>query len=320
MLRNSICCRNARPTDNYQMATTIRFSGIYPMMYAFFGRDGALDRGAMRQQVQACVRGGAHGIAVLGLATEVGKLSPRERCHLVEWVMHDAGGALPIAVTVSESTAQAQSEFASWAKAEGASWVILQPPPERGMPEQWYVDFFAAVMDRVELPCAIQNAPEYIGVGLGPESIRALKDRCTNFALLKGEGPVLTIRRAIEAARGELAVFNGRGGLELPDNLRAGCAGMIPAIDTFDYQVKIFELMRGVTGCDERAAEEVYQRILPAIVFTLQSLEILICYGKRIAALRLGLPRVQDRAPTLPPTEFGIDCARRYADMLGRLA
>lgn len=302
------------------MTTTAPFCGIYPMMYAFFGRDGALDRGAMRQQVQACLRGGAHGIAVLGLATEVGKLSSEERRHLVEWVTRDANGAVPIAVTVSEPTVQAQAEFANRAKAEGASWVILQPPPERGMAEQWYVDFFAAVMDRVQLPCAIQNAPEYIGVGLGRESIRALKDRCANFTLLKGEGPVLTIRHAIEELHGEPAVFNGRGGLELPDNLRAGCAGMIPATDTFDYQVRIFELMRGATGRDERAAEEIYQKILPAIVFTLQSLDTLVCYGKRIAALRLGLAAVHDRAPALPPTEFGIDCARRYADMLGRLA
>src|SRR5882672_554047 len=297
------------------MAMTAPFSGIYPMMYAFFRSDGSLDREAMRKQVQTCVRHGAHGIAVLGLATEVGKLSPRERRQVVEWVTQDVGGAVPIAVTVSEPQAQAQAEFANGAKGQGARWLILQPPPERGMPESWYADFFAAVMERVQLPCAIQNAPEYFGVGLGPESIAALHDRCPNFILVKGEGPVLAVRSVIEAVRGGLAVFNGRGGLELPDNLRAGCAGMIPAADTFDYQVRIFELMRRATERDERAAQEIYQRILPAIVFTLQSLDTLICYGKRIAALRLGLSDVHDRAPSLAPTEFGMDCARRYADM-----
>ena len=302
------------------MATAVPFCGIYPMMYAFFGRDGLLDREAMQRQVQTCVRLGAQGIAALGLATEIGKLSRAERRQLVKWVTQDAGGAVPVAITVSEPTVEAQAEFANWAKGQGASWVILQPPPERGMPEEWYAEFFAAVMERVQLPCAIQNAPEYTGVGLGPESIRTLQDRCPNFTLLKGEGPVLTIRRVIEAVRGGLAVFNGRGGLELPDNLRAGCAGMIPAADTFDYQVRIFELMRRATARDERAAEELYQKILPAIVFALQSLDTLICYGKRIAALRLGLSEVYDRAPALAPTPFGIDCARRCAEMLGPLA
>jgi 4-hydroxy-tetrahydrodipicolinate synthase len=301
------------------MITSPTFSGIYPMIYAFFSRSGALDRQAMRLQVEACLRGGAHGIAVLGLATEVNKLTAQEKRELVAWVAEDVAGVVPVAVTVSETTVEQQVDFANWARSQGASWVILQPPPERGMPEQWYADFFARVMERVQLPCAIQNAPEHIGVGLEPESIRLLKERCDNFTLLKGEGPVLTIRRVIEAVGGALAVFNGRGGLELPDNLRAGCAGMIPATDTFDFQVKIFELMRRANVDDERAAEEIYQRVLPAIVFTLQSLDTLICYGKRIAARRLGLSDVYDRAPGLQPTDFGESCARRYADMLGRL-
>ena len=77
-----------------------------------------------------------------------------------------------------------------------------------------------------------------------------------NVSLLKGEGPALTIRRMIEETEGRLTVFNGRGGLELPDNLRAGCAGLIPAPDCFDRQIRIFELMRSGKPEDEAAADK----------------------------------------------------------------
>ena len=50
------------------MTSTAGFSGIYPMLYALFAADGSLDRAAMRRQVQACLRGGAHGIAVNSLS------------------------------------------------------------------------------------------------------------------------------------------------------------------------------------------------------------------------------------------------------------
>jgi 4-hydroxy-tetrahydrodipicolinate synthase len=60
--------------------------------------------------------------------------------------------------------------------------------------------------------------------------------------------------------------------------------------------------------------------VLPAIVFVMQSLDTLICYGKRLAALRMGLPEVYDRAPALAPTAFGLACVRRYANALGPLA
>jgi 4-hydroxy-tetrahydrodipicolinate synthase len=302
--------------SNYTAGLETRFRGIYPMMYALFDANGRIDEKAMRLQVSACVAGRAHGIAVLGLATEVSKLTPEERRLLVHIVLDEVSERVPVAVTVSESSAQAQAQFANWAAEHGASWVILQPPPQRGMEESWYAEFFADVMRRTELPCAIQNAPEYIGIGLTPAAIRQLAQTCPNFVLLKGEGPVLSIRAVIEAVEGRLAVFNGRGGLELPDNLRAGCAGMIPACDTFDYQVQVYEAM---SQGDAARAEDVYSRILPAIVFTLQSLDTLICYGKRIGAMRLGLTEVYDRAPALAPTQFGLACAKRYAALLGPL-
>jgi 4-hydroxy-tetrahydrodipicolinate synthase len=302
------------------------FSGIYPMQYAFFDRGGALDRAAMRRQVEAALAGGAHGVAVLGLATEVGKLSADERRTLIDWIAHDVAGRVPVAVTVAGATVDEQVALAAHARAAGASWVILQPPPEHGLPprrpkrgEAHYAQFFSRVMERVQLPVAIQNAPEYIGVGLSDEALLALARRHDNFVLLKGEGPALAIRRTIEALDGALRVFNGRGGLELPDNLRAGCAGLIPATDTFDFQVRVFELMRTGRAEDDAQAEAVYREVLPAIVFVMQSLDTLICYGKRLAALRLSLPEVHDRAPALAATGFGLACVRRYAAALGPL-
>jgi 4-hydroxy-tetrahydrodipicolinate synthase len=293
------------------------FGGIYPMQYAFFSRGGGLDRGAMRRQVRAALAAGAHGVAVLGLGTEVNKLDDAERRTLIDWTAAEAGGRVPLAVTIAGASVAEQVALARHARAAGAAWVILQPPPERGLPESHYAQFFARVMDAVDLPVAIQNAPEYIGVGLSDTALRQLAREHANFVLLKAEGPALAIRRSIEALDGALRVFNGRGGLELPDNLRAGCAGMIPATDTFDYQVKVFELMRAAR--DEAQAERVYREVLPAIVFVMQSLDTLICYGKRLAALRLGLSEVRDRAPAAAPSAFGLECVRRYADVLGPL-
>jgi 2-keto-3-deoxy-L-arabinonate dehydratase len=290
--------------------------GIYPMLYAFFSSQGELEREATRRQVQAFVNNGAHGMAVLGLGTEVNKLSDAQRRQLVEWVAEDLAGRLPLAVTVNAPTVDSQVEFARFAQAHGASWVILQPPPDRGVPERFFVRFFGAVADRLDISVAIQNAPEYLGVGLSAEGINTLARNHANFRILKGEGPALTIRRVIEETGGRVTVFNGRGGLELTDNLRAGCAGMIPAADTFDRQARIFDLI-DAGGLAE--AENLYREILPAIVFVMQSLETLHCYGKRLAALRLGLGSVHDRMPGLAADAFGLQCVERYATALGPL-
>jgi len=292
---------------------SMRPEGIWPILYAFFTRDGGLDRDAMRLQAQAVLASGAPGMAVMGLATEVGKLSPAERRQVVEWAAEDLGGRIPLAVTIFGATPGEQGEAVRQAAECGAAWVMLQPPRQPGITEAELIDFFGAVIERSPIPAGIQNAPDLIGIGLGPGGIAELARRHANFTVLKGEGPATLIARVVEETDGKLAVLNGRGGLELPDNFRAGCTGLIPAPDCFEPQIAIWEAM---TRGDEAEAERIYREILPAIVFVMQSVDHLICYGKRLTAARLGL-EVFDRAPGLAPNAFGLAAVARFARALG---
>lgn len=291
----------------------MRLAGIHPILYAFFDRDGRLDRAAMRAQAEACVRGGAHGVAALGLATEVSKLTPAERRQVMEWLAEDVNGRLPVAITVFGETPEIQIDFVRAAAALGVAWVILQPPPTRPFGEPELLRFFGKVADASPIPVAIQNAPQYIGIGLSDDSLLALRRNHPNFVLLKGEGSALEIARTIEALDGEVRVFNGRGGLELPDVLRAGCAGLIPAPDAFDVLLAVHAAMaRG----DEAEADRIYGGILPLIVFLMQSIDQFLCYGKRLTARRLGLGEVHDRAPAQAPTALGLACMERWGRAL----
>ena len=296
------------------MSEGLGYSGIYPMLYALFDEAGALARDAMARQVTACIARGAHGIAVLGLATEVAKLSLAERRQAVEWVAESVAGRVPLAVTIFGSTPAAQIEAVRHAAGQGASWVILQPPPDTSIGEAGLTRFFGAAMERATIPVAIQNAPEFLGIGLSAPNIVALHRAHANFRLLKLEGPATLAAQVIEATGGTLAVFNGRAGLELLDNLRAGCAGVIPSPDCFDLLVDAYDAYR--RGASAEAMQR-YRQVLPAIVFIMQSIDHLLCYGKRLAALRLGLGPVHDRAPAVTPTAFGLEAVARFAQELG---
>lgn len=287
--------------------------GIYPILYAFFNRDGALDRGAMRRQVEASIAAGAHGIAVLGLATEVRLLEPHERLMLMEWTAEDVGQRVPLAITIYEPTVEAQAAAARQAASVGADWVILQPPPGTTTPEAELIDFFSAVAETITLPFAIQNAPEYLGVGLTAAGLNELRRRCPHFRLLKGEGPATRIKQVIGETEGHLAVFNGRGGLEIVDNLAAGCAGIVPAPEMADHLVRIFDAMAAGREDDALA---IYRQMLPPLVFIMQSLDSILIYGKRLAARCLGLGEPVQRNKALAATAFGIARLERLSGWL----
>ncbi len=294
------------------------FRGIYPILYAYFRADGRLDEAAMREQVRRCLAGGAHGLAVLGLATEVNKLSATEKRNVVRWSAEEIGGRVPLAVTVAEATVEDAASFVLDAAEMGAAWCILQPPPVRGLAEGEYINWYGRVAERVAahhpIPIGIQNAAAYIGVGLSTTGVAALARNHGNVKVIKAEDSAVDVRRLIEATEGRLTVFNGRAGLELPDCLRAGCAGMIPAPECADVQARIYDLM---TAGEEEQAEALYASVAPMIAFAMQGVAMFLCYGKRMTAWRMGLPEVVERPPSMQPTPFGLACARRFADRLG---
>lgn len=308
------------------MSSNSGFHGIYPILYSFFDDNGMLDRQVMRLQVEACLAAGAHGIAVMGLATEVGKLDVNERRQVIEWVGEDIAGRVPYAVTVGEGSVPGQIEFVKAAKAAGADWVVLQPPAVSGVPEIEYIRFLGAVADRSELPLAVQNAPGLMATSLSNAGLKTLNSQHSNVCLLKAEGPATYLHRLIEDTEGNFDIFGGMAGIQLPDSIRAGCVGMIPAADLFDPQVRIYELMRSGDPASIAAAESIHRENLPLIVFMMSSVENFIAYGKYLMALRLGLDtRSQSarnpgsaRQPSVPVSDFGREIMAHWASHLGR--
>ncbi len=300
------------------MRSRTGFAGVYPILYAFFDAQGRLDAGAMRRQVEACLAAGAHGIAVLGLVTEVGKLDTAERRSIVEIVAKAIDGRVPLAVTVAEQSIAGQREFVRMAEDNGAAWTILQPPMATGYPEAEYVRFIGAVAETACTPVGIQNNPTNLAVSLSNASLLALARNHANIKLLKGEGPAVHVARLMAEGGDGYDVFCGHGGRELMTNLRSGCIGLIPAPDALDVQVRILAHYAAGTTEGRAEAERLHRSVLPIITFALQSPALMICYGKRIFAARIGLGEVHDRAPAVAPFAFGLEEAGRLAAELPR--
>jgi 4-hydroxy-tetrahydrodipicolinate synthase len=292
------------------------FSGVYPILYAFFDKQGRVDDGLMRLQVDKCIAAGAHGIAVLGLVTEVHKLDVNERRHLVEVVGRAIDSRVPYAVTVGEQSIHGQIDFARMAQANGASWVILQPPSIKGLAEAEYLRFLGTVADALSLPVAVQNNPVNMDVALSVAGLLRLREAHPNIRMLKGEGPATGVAELIKASDGGYAVFAGHGGKEYISNILSGCVGLIPAPDCLDLQLRLHQML--IEGRIEEA-EQLHARVLPLVLFMTQSVPGMLCYGKRLFAERIGIGEVHGRAPEMQPTAFGLSEVRRMTLGWGKI-
>jgi 4-hydroxy-tetrahydrodipicolinate synthase len=289
--------------------------GIFPILYAFFDHHGALDRAAFEQQIDTCLAAGAHGIALLGLITEVKALTLAERETLVRWTVERVAGRVPVMATIAGETLDEVRALAAAAEQAGADSLVLQPPIGQRPSSSDLLEFYSSAMAGIGTEVGIQNAPEFLGVGLSPEEVLRLRERHAHFTVMKGEGPVVHVKPFVDALGGTMRVFNGRGGLELPDNILAGCAGMIPAPDCADVQMRVFDLL---AAGDIETAGSLYATILPYIVFSMQSLDVAILYGKRMFARRAGIDNAcACRVPTLVPNPFLDAAMARWSAPLG---
>lgn len=82
------------------------------MLHTCYGGDGALDRRAQEQPVEACLAAGVQGLALLGIVGQYHKLDVREKLQFVEWTMEASRGRLPVAVTVGEPSQPARPSAA----------------------------------------------------------------------------------------------------------------------------------------------------------------------------------------------------------------
>jgi len=289
--------------------------GIYPMLYSFFGSDGELRLDPFSLQVDAAISAGAKGIAVLGLGTEAAKLDEDECAAVITTIAKRLNNQLPMIVTIRGETPDNQLKAARRALDLGATALLLQPPSET-ISEAALLSFFSEVINALDCPVGIQNAPEFLGYGLNDNNLISLAQNYTNFSIAKLECSALALEPSAKALTGKTMVFNGRCGLELTDNLRAGAQGLIPGIETIDRTAAIHAAF--IAG-EHEYADELYAKLLPVLTFVMQGIPQFLTYGKTLLAYRLGIEIGSAREPWLQPTDFGLECITRYAAQLGPL-
>ena len=93
------------------------------------------------------------------------------------------------------------------------------------------------------------------------------------------------------------------------EGVSAGCCGAMPGLGLTDLQQEIFRLAR---SGDPEAAMDLFQEVLPHIVFSLQNLELFLHMDKQLLVRRNLLTYATVRNATLTPDPN----TARHADFL----
>jgi len=133
--------------------------GSIPAIVTPMHADGSLDLPRLRKLVDWHINEGSDGLVVVGTTGESPTVSFDEHCQLIEAVVAQAAGRVPvIAGTGANSTAEA-IELAEFARKAGVSAHLSVVPYYNKPTQEGLYQHFKAIADAVDLPMILYNVP-----------------------------------------------------------------------------------------------------------------------------------------------------------------
>ncbi|QDT14643.1 4-hydroxy-tetrahydrodipicolinate synthase [Alienimonas californiensis] len=190
-----------------------QFAGLTVALVTPF-RDGAVDEGRLKSNVDWQVEQGTAGLAPCGTTGESPTLSHAEHERVIDLVCTRAAGRLNVvAGTGSNSTAEAVRLTKS-AQRSGADAALMVAPYYNKPTQEGFYQHFAAVADACDLPIVLYNIPGRTGKNIEPDTICRLAELTTIVAVKESTGD-LDQASAI-AVGSDLTILSGDDSLTLP--------------------------------------------------------------------------------------------------------
>lgn len=283
-----------------QAATAIQ--GVLPVMHTPFDEQERIDFDVLRREVDFAFDSGANGI-VMALASEILRLTTRERAEMAQRLVEFARGRGPVIIGVhGESTAQSL-EHAEAAQRAGASALMATPPLTGGWTPDALFTHYAALVRNTNVPIVVQDGSAHVGRPMPVPFQARLRNELGERILFKPEGvpagPLLSQLR--DETKGQACIFEGMGGMYLVDSFRRGVVGTMPGTDCVDAVAVIW---RALEAGDEETVYRVHPLLCALMVLECATLDTLLAVEKHLLRRRGVFKNEQRRTPnafTLDP-------------------
>ncbi|PYR90755.1 MAG: dihydrodipicolinate synthase family protein [Acidobacteria bacterium] len=272
------------------------FEGVYSVLPTPFTDSGELDGESLAKVVDLFIDKGVNGLTALGVTGEVARLDDRERSRVLEVIVKQAAGRVPIvAGTTAEGTRTCIS-YSRQAKEIGASAVMVSPPRMAKLNSDAVVRHYKALADAVDMPIVVQDFPPISGFAMEPTLLARVAKEIPAARTIKLEDPPTpfkTARILEQAADTTVQIFGGLGGVFLLEELISGATGAMTGFAFPEILVRIVASFRA--GRVDEAADLFY-RTVPLMRFEFQE-GIGMAIRKRVLHRRGALASPATRPP-----------------------
>jgi 4-hydroxy-tetrahydrodipicolinate synthase len=208
--------------------------GIFVPSITPFTRTGRLDVKALRACVRFWLEGKVSGLVPCGSNGEAPYLSRQERTEVIETVMDEVNGKVPVIAGTGSMSTQETITFTRDAAGLGVDAALVVAPFYFKLSNKEIYEHYRTVSEKVDIPIVIYNVPKFTGVSLESTFVHKLAAENEKIIGVKdSSGNIGTITETVRLTGDKFSVLAGTADVALPALLSGGRGAVIAVGNVF---------------------------------------------------------------------------------------
>lgn len=275
-----------------------RWTGCGPALVTPFFANGDLDETGVARLARRQIDGGVHFLVPCGTTGESPSLSHAETVHVVELVVREADGQVPVLAGAGGYDTRAAIALVGDMANAGANGVLSVTPYYNKPTQEGLYRHFEAIAESTTLPIVLYNVPARTSCNIQPPTLSRLASIPNIVGVKEASGNLAQMCEVCRSVPDDFSVLSGDDAFTLP-LMALGGTGVISVISN-EVPAEMVKLVNLASTGEFASARTVHERLLPLMqVNFIESNPIPV----KAAMAALGLLEESYRLPMVAPTD-----------------
>jgi 4-hydroxy-tetrahydrodipicolinate synthase len=237
------------------------FTGVGTALVTPFTKSGDLDENAVRRLGRRQIEAGIHFLVPCGTTGESPTLSAAERLRVVEILVDEAGGRVPVLAGAGGYNTNEVIHDADEMRRAGASGLLSVTPYYNRPTQEGLYQHYRAIAESTPLPIVVYNVPGRTGSNVEPATLGRLAELPNIVGVKEASGNVTQMCDVCQVVPDGFLVLSGDDVLTLP-LMAVGGRGLI-SVASNEIPAEMVAMVEAAERNDFAVARAVHARVLP---------------------------------------------------------
>lgn len=237
------------------------FTGAGTALITPFTSGGAVDEAAVKRLARRQIDGGIHFLVPCGTTGETPTLSHAEKRRIVEIVVEEASGTVPVlAGAGGYDTKEVIHTAQEWEKAGANGLLSVTPYYNKPTPEGLY-QHYKAIADSTSLPIVLYNVPGRTGCNIDPATLVRLATIPTVVGVKEATANISQMLEICQVVPDDFLVLCGDDACTVP-LMSIGGHGLV-SVASNEAPAEIAQMVQSCERGDYAAARAIHRKMMP---------------------------------------------------------